>query len=224
MSEKRRRKPYKRIALALSLCAILISTLLGTGASLAWFADTSEEVENIFHFADFDVKVSHYLPERDVWEEIGANTKIFDEEALYEPGYVQVVYLKIENLGDRPFDFQTTVTPDSYVEGTNVFGDTFKLQDHLRFGLVYDDDFNALRGKVASRTLAEGIATERLGNYYANNGYSTGAAELDAEKSTYAALVVCMPEDVGNEANYRGDDVPQVHLTIIVSASQQQNP
>lgn len=224
MSEKRKRKPYKRIALALSLCAIIGSALLGTGVSLAWFADTSEDVENIFHFADFEVKVSHYLPEEDAWEEITANTEIFDEEVLYEPGFTQVVYLKIENKGDHPFDFKTTVTPDSYVEGINVFGNKFKLQDHLRFGLVYDDSFDSLKDSVSSRGLAESIATEKLGNYYADNGYSTGAAALNAEATTYAALVVCMPEEVGNEANYRDDDVPEVHLTIIVSASQQQNP
>lgn len=35
------------------------------------------------------------------------------------------------------------------------------------------------------------------------------------------ALVVRMPEEVGNEANYRGDDIPKVELGIIVKADQQ---
>ena len=34
-------RPYKKIALSLALCLLLIWGLLGTGASLAWFKDTS---------------------------------------------------------------------------------------------------------------------------------------------------------------------------------------
>lgn len=223
MSEKRRRKPYKRIALALSLCAILASALLGTGASLAWFADTSEEVENIFHFADFEVKVSYW--NENMWKEIEADTKIFDENAIYEPGYVQVVYLMIENKGDRPFNFQTTVTPENYVEATNVYGDTFKLQDYLRFGLDFDVSPTVLRERTDSRAEAKAVATENLGVYFSNNSdYTTGESALGVSETAYAALVVAMPETVGNEANYCGDDAPEVHLKIIVSASQQQNP
>ena len=98
MNTQAKKTPYKRIALALSLCALLIWAILGTGASLAWFTDTSPEINNIFHFAEFDLVVSHRLTDGK-WEEVDSKTKIFDEEALYEPGYVQVVYLKVENKG-----------------------------------------------------------------------------------------------------------------------------
>ena len=93
-----------KIALVLSLCMIAVWMVLGTGASLAWFTDTSEEIRNIIHFADFDLEVS-YRDENGDYQKIDDQTAIFDDEALYEPGYVQVVYLKIENLGDMPFDF-----------------------------------------------------------------------------------------------------------------------
>ena len=58
MKFQAKKKPHKRIALALSLCALIIWGILGTGASLAWFTDTSPEINNIFHFAEFDVEVS----------------------------------------------------------------------------------------------------------------------------------------------------------------------
>ena len=73
-------KPYKRIALIVSLCALIIWSILGTGASLAWFADSSPEIENIFHFADFQLEVSHLKDGR--CEKIDGQTKIFDENAL----------------------------------------------------------------------------------------------------------------------------------------------
>ncbi|MBP3706396.1 MAG: hypothetical protein J6J13_04000, partial [Clostridia bacterium] len=55
---RKRKKSYKKIAFVLSLAAIIVWTMLGTGASLAWFSDTSGEVKNIFHMAEFDLVVS----------------------------------------------------------------------------------------------------------------------------------------------------------------------
>ena len=40
----------------------------------------------------------------------------------------------------------------------------------------------------------------------------------------YAALIVYMPEEVGNVANYRGTDVPQLELGIKVFAQQADAP
>lgn len=210
------KKSYKKIALTLSLCAILIWAILGTGASLAWFTDTSEEIRNIFHVAEFELEVSHRLDDG-TYEKIDGQTDIFDDEALYEPGYVQVVYLKIENKGSVPFDFKTAVTVSDYTVATNVFGQHFNLQDYLKFGLVTADSEEALDRMVATRDLAKEIAAMKL------NNYSTEVAELEAGATVYMALVVRMPEEVGNEANYRGDIIPKVELGIIVKADQQKN-
>ena len=214
MSNNAKKKPYKRIALALSLCAILVWGILGTGASLAWFSDTSNEVSNIFHFADFEVAVSHRTDDGK-WEPIDGKTNIFDDNALYEPGYVQVVYLKIENKGSRAFDFHTAVTVTKWTKATNVFGQHFFLQDYLRFGVAIAQTEKEMNEKVATRALANEIATMKLSRY------ETDVAALEPGETAYMALVVRMPEEVGNEANYRGDDIPKVELGIIVKADQQ---
>ena len=85
---------YKKIALALSLCLIIVWIALGTSASLAWFTDTSPTLRNIFHIQNFDLVVSHRLDDG-TYEELDGQTQVFSDEALYEPGYVQVVYLKV---------------------------------------------------------------------------------------------------------------------------------
>lgn len=213
MKRKAKNKSYKKIALALSLCALIIWGILGTGASLAWFTDTSEELNNIFHFADFDLVVSHRLTDG-TWEEVDSQTKIFDEKALYEPGYVQVVYLKIENRGDVPFNFQTAVNVTDYTVATNVFGQSFNLQDYLKFGVVSANSEQEMKDKVATRDMAEEIATIKLSRY------DTEVARLEAGKTTYMAIIVRMPEEIKNEANYIGDTVPEVKLGIIVKADQ----
>ena len=214
MNPKQKKTPYKRIALALSLCALVIWGILGTGASLAWFSDTSEEVTNIFHTANFDLEVSHRTDDYK-WETIDAKTDIFDDEALYEPGYVQVIYLKVENKGDRAFDFYTAISVKGSTTATNVFGQQFWLHEHLKFGVAIADSVEEMEDAVSTREKANAIATMKLQNY------STDVAALDPGETAYLALVVRMPEEVGNEANYREGDIPKVELGIIVKAEQQ---
>ena len=216
MNPNAKKTPYKRIALALSLCALLIWAILGTGASLAWFTDTSPEINNIFHFGKFDLVVSHQLTDGK-WEEIDSKTKIFNEEALYEPGYVQVVYLKVENKGTVPFKFSTAVNVNGCIVATNVFGQDFMLQDYLKFGLTIADSEDAMKNSVPNREKAVEIANMPLHNY------ATEAAELAPGATKYIALIVRMPEEVGNVANYRGNTVPKVELGITVKADQIQD-
>ena len=213
MKPQAKKRIYKQIALALSLCALIVWCILGTGASLAWFTDTSPEINNIFHFAEFDLVVSHRLTDGK-WEEVDSQTKIFDEEALYEPGYVQVVYLKVENKGTIPFEFYTAVNVNGCIEATNVFGQRFMLQDYLKFGITTADSEDAMKNSVPDREKAVEIADMPLHNY------DTETAVLNPGATKYIALIVRMPEEVGNVANYRGDTVPEVDLGITVKADQ----
>ena len=213
MKPQAKKRIYKQIALALSLCALIVWCILGTGASLAWFTDTSPEINNIFHFAEFDLVVSHRLTDGK-WEEVDSQTKIFDEEALYEPGYAQVVYLKVENKGTIPFEFYTAVNVNGCIEATNVFGQRFMLQDYLKFGITTADSEDAMKNSVPDRNAAVKLADMPLHNY------DTETAVLEPGATKYIALIVRMPEEVGNVANYRGDTVPEVDLGITVKADQ----
>lgn len=213
MKTRMNQKLYMKIALTLSICAIVIWSVLGIGASLAWFSDTSPEINNIFHFADFELVVSHRLTDG-TWEEMDSQTKIFDEEALYEPGYVQVVYLKVENRGDREFQFKTAVNVNGCILATNVFGQQFNLQDYLMFGLITTDTEEEMKSSVPDREEAKAIADRKL------NNYSTESKALEAGGTAYVTLIVRMPEEVSNVANYRGETVPKVELGIIVQADQ----
>ncbi len=213
MRFERIKKLHKKIALALSVCAMVVWGVLGTGASLAWFTDTSPEINNIFHIADFDLEVSHRLTDGK-WELIDGKTDIFDDEALYEPGYVQVVYLKVENKGTVPFEFFTAVNVNGYTSATNVFGQHFILQDYLKFGVTTADSEEAMKNSVPDREKAVEIANMPLKNY------ATETAELAPGATKYIALIVRMPKEVGNVANYRGETIPQVELGITVKADQ----
>ena len=208
------KKIYTRIALALSIVILIAWGIIGTGASLAWFTDTDEEVKNVFQFAEFDLDVE-YRDENGSWKTIEGSTEIFDDEALYEPGYTQVVYLRVTNNGTVPFKFKTAVRVTDYTTATNAFGRPFHLQDYLKFGLMEavsaEEEMDAL---VATRAQAKQYATMPLNNYAAEK------AELDAGQTVYMALIVRMPEEVDNAANYRGGVIPKVELGITVTAEQ----
>lgn len=209
-----RTRSYRKIAYVVSLCIVVLWAALGTGTSLAWFTDTSNEVRNIFHAAEFELKVS-WRREDTAWEVLDGEEAIFNDEALYEPGYTQTVFLEVKNEGTIPFAFDTAVSVTDYTDAFNVFGLRFHLQDHLRFGMVAADTEAALTELVKDRETAKQMAVNPLNHYNA-----TDKAVLQPGETTYFALVVRMPEEVGNEANYRGTTVPKVELGVIVSATQ----
>lgn len=209
-----KKKTYKKIALVLSLCTIIIWAILGTGASMAWFADTSPEINNIFHFADFDLDVS-YRSTTGKWEEVDSGTKIFDENALYEPGYLQKVYLKVENKGNLPFKLDTAINVNGYTFATNALSQRFVLQDYLRFGFITFATEEEMDNSIYNREAVEAMANAPLHNYY-----EAGAFELEPNKTKYVALIVRMPKEVGNVANYRGNIIPEVELGITIKADQ----
>ena len=213
MNTTAKKKSYKKIILIISLCALIVWAILGTGASLAWFTDTTPELNNIFHTAKFELTVSHRLADG-TWETVDERTKLFDEEALYEPGYVQVVHLKVDNNGNIPFNFYTAVNVNNCVIATNVLGQTFALQDYLRFGITVTDSEAAMNASLSNREAAKTIADEKLHNY------ATETALLNPGRSAYIAVVVRMPEDIDNIANHRGTPIPKVELGITVKADQ----
>lgn len=211
-----KKERIKKIAFVLSLFLCILWGVLGTGASLAWFRDTTPELKNVFHVADFDLQVFYRLPDGS-WKELEEDTEIFNKDALYEPGYTEIVYLKVKNNSEVPFMWQTAVRVYKYTEGINYDGDTFNLQDYLRFGLAEGETFEEAYEKVNDRKLTTALAVEPLDNY------STTAAYLDEDDERYIAIVVRMPEEVTNVANYKPPHQPEVYLNVIVSASQIKN-
>ena len=207
----------RRFVLALSLAMILVWLFMGTGASLAWFYDSDNDVKNVFNFAEFDL-VAEYRDKDGNYRDLEGATKVFDDEALYEPGYVQVVYLRITNNGTVPFRLKTAVRVTDYTDAINYFGQKLHLQDYLRFGMVSADSEAALDDLVSPRENAVTYANTPLSTY------SEEHPEIAPDQSVYVALIIRMPEEATNVANYRGNVIPRVELGITVTATQLNAP
>ena len=52
------------------------------------------------------------------------------------------------------------------------------------------------------------------------HNYHSETAQLEPGATQYLALIVRMPEEVDNIANYRGDTVPKVELGVTIKADQ----
>lgn len=205
-----KKRKITKTALAMSLVMVMVWALLGTASTVAWFHDT-DAVINTFQFGELNVEVYHKT--ENGYERVTEETKLFDDEALYEPGYTQIVLFKVKNEGTVPFDYKLSVLPDKIVDGTNVFGQTLHLPDYLTFGIVVRDSEAEALAAVQDRKTARSFADTKL------NNYDEAVTDLAVDGEQYVALVVCMPEDIGNEANYRVK-AASVDLGIKVKATQ----
>ena len=213
-----KKMPYTKAALTLSLCLLILWAILGTGATIAWFTDMPEADRNSFQVGMLDLNVSFKNDVVTQYTPVDANTAVFNDEALYEPGYTQAVYLKIENDGDVAFNYKLSVDMTDYTDSVNVAGENLHLPDYLRFGVV----FGATEAEL-DRALARQNATEEMESYCLNTYSQIDTVTVAPGEIRYAALVVFMPEEVDNAANHRGE-APTVEMGITVFAQQAGTP
>lgn len=211
--------PYTKAALIFSLCLMILWALLGTGATIAWFTSSPETARNSFQVGILDLKVSYKNDVVTEYTPMTPDTGVFNDRALYEPGYTQAVYLKIENAAQVAFDYKLSVTMNSYTNSTAMDGEELHLPDYLRFGVI----FGATEEEL-TRTLAQANALQDMEVYCLDTYSQMDTVTVEAGQTRYAALVVYMPQEVDNAANYRGDVVPAVELGVVVYAQQAGTP
>ena len=206
----------KKALITSALCLLLCVSML-VGATFAWFTDSVNSAKNKIVAGNLDVELEYAKVvdgQLTAWAPVADAANIFDPNALWEPGRVEVVYLKVSNLGTLALKYQLGVNVYGETAGTNVAGEEFKLSDHLVFKAVeMPTELTTYTDREAAQ-LASGSA-KGLKDY---NGATTA---LEVGGKDYVALIVYMPESVGNEANYRGDAVPTIELGVNLFATQQ---
>lgn len=217
-----KKRKLTKAALALSACLFLIWWALGTGATLAWFSDT-DTVRNTFQIGLLKMNVSYRNDIVTTYTPLLGSTEVFYDQALYEPGYTQVVYLKIDNAGDQAFNYKVAVTVLDSQKGKNAWGEDIYLPNYLRYGVVFGQSEAEVQQQVKDRLAAKDHAPNDWSALGTWSEISPYVYEV-GEKAHYAALIVYMPEEVGNAANYRGADVPQIKLGVRVHAQQADAP
>ena len=188
-------KSTKR-ALITSALAILMCAAMLIGTTFAWFTDTASTAVNKIQAGNLDVKLM-YSTDMVTWKEATDQTKLFNDNALWEPGYTQVVYLKVVNAGNLALKYEAGFSKNyTSNRGKNVNGDWYRVDNYLKIGTAETETKFANREAVWSaiaateKTLAKDVML--------TDGWITLKA---GESSKPFAMAIYMPTSVGNEAN-----------------------
>ncbi len=202
-------KNTKRAFLASVLSIVVCLTML-IGSTFAWFTDTATTGVNKITSGNLDVGLK-YSKDFATWNNAEASTEIFDKNALWEPGYTEVVYFEVENKGSLAFNYRIGTNLVNNVKGTNKDGQEIDLTDYIKFGIV------PVTAKFADRDAALDAVTNPVN--FANLFVAENSLDIKGAKATFA-MVVFMPTSVGNVANHNGVSVPSIQFGVQVIATQ----
>lgn len=188
-------KSTKR-ALIISVLTIFMCVAMLIGTTFAWFTDTASTGVNKIQAGNLDVKLM-YSTDMQTWKEATEQTKLFDDNALWEPGYTQVVYLKVVNAGNLALKYETGFSKNyTSNRGKNVNGDWYRVDNYLKIGTAETttkfENREAVWSAIAAneRTLAKDVML--------TDGWIT---LNPGKESAPFAVAIYMPTLVGNEAN-----------------------
>ena len=209
-------KSTKR-ALLTSVLALLMCVAMLVGATFAWFTDTASTGINKIQAGNLDVELEYKNSDTAEFTKADKNTEVFKEGALWEPGHVEYVVLRVSNAGSLALKYKLGINIANEVGSTNVYGNAFNLSDYIRFAVLDGDrtvdsvDRDALVAAATdSKLIKEGYTAEN---------HLLPASTDNSQK--VVTLVVWMPTTVGNEANYKkGAAAPSIDLGINVVATQ----
>ena len=209
-SNKQTRRTLVASVLALVVCAAML-----IGTTFAWFTDSVTSGRNTITAGNLDVELEYATATEGTlggWTSVNDATDLFGD-GLWEPGYAQVVYLRVRNAGTLALRYQLSMNILSETAGVNVDGQTFNLSDELQYGAVLNQSVPFANRDAAMDAVTSPVAL--------STPYASGEMHLAANaEPQYLALVVYMPKTVGNEANYRGDAVPTIELGVNLLATQ----
>ena len=201
--------------LIISATALMLSIAMLIGTTFAWFTDSVTSGRNHIQAGNLDVELKYKNKTTTEFADVTTKTQLFDDSALWEPGHVEYVVLNVHNAGTLALKYNLNVTVDKETEGTSVeTNKKFKLSSFLQYAAVPGD----LTGKSRSEmiTAAEGNNPTAL-----SGGYTvTDQSLLANSDDDIVTLVVWMPEETGNAANYTGNDIPTIELGLTLVATQ----
>ncbi len=237
-------KATKR-ALGSSVLALFLCFAMLLGTTFAWFTDSVTSANNIITAGNLDIEVYYAYPSdvvdgdipADAWKLMKSDVSIFDNNALWEPGYTQAVFFKFENAGSLALQYEFKVDILNETTGKTKENADIQLSNHINayicnnFQWNYKDFLFADRGDATNpegaptpyyTTLREAatMAPNRADNYTENALSLDSWQWLKPAEVTYATMVLWMPTSVGNEVNHNGTDVPSIDLGITVLATQ----
>ena len=173
-------------AVSLLLCFVML-----IGTTFAWFTDTVVSANNIIKSGNLDITLEYYNLDTKEWISVEGRDDILTGD-LWEPGYTDVAYLRIKNAGSLALKYSLGVNIISESEGRNQEGTTFRLSDYIEFDVIENKQPSYATREDAMKDVTEPTKIRE--------GFTSSAHLAAGSDFVYLAMVVYMPESVGNEA------------------------
>ena len=201
-----------RRSLLTSVVSLATCSTMFVGTTFAWFTDSVTSARNVIQSGNLDITLNYW--DGDSFEEVGKNTKLFNDAARWEPGHTEVAYLEIANAGSLALKYQLAVNVFNETLGKTKDGAEIKLSDYLVFTVK---EINANEVGTYDRKEAKEFAGTSTGLKAYKSEYTPLEKNGDAD---YVAMVIYMPETVQNEANHDGVNIPSIEMGVSLVATQ----
>lgn len=195
-------KTTKR-ALLSSIVALLICFTMLLGTTFAWFTDSVSSTNNIIKSGTLDVEMT-YSSDNATWADASTGT-IFNYQ-LWEPGYSEMKYVKIENKGDLAFKYQLNIIPN-ILNAKEVYGVDLADVIDVYFGLIDENhtvptSFADVKNTLTRVGTLSSLMLETDGAAHGillPEGSTPLLPEVEEVGSVTACIVLHMQETAGNE-------------------------
>ena len=181
-------KHSTRRALTLSVVALALCFTMLVGTTFAWFTDSVTSGNNVITAGNLDVEMywadgTKAVPtEDDAWND--ASEGAIFSYSLWEPGYVQVRHIKIENKGSLALQYKVNIVVDGEVTDLANVIDVYYVDPAVAIA-----DRTQLSEDNYLGTLAHAL----------NNLGTTGSGELKGGESDTITIALKMQESAGND-------------------------
>lgn len=192
-------KSTKR-ALLSSVLVILMCVTMLIGTTFAWFTDSVTSGGNVIKTGKLDILFEKW--NGTAWEDASTG-QIFNYEN-WEPGYTQVVNLRVVNNGSLALKWLATITTEDNLsilaDVINVYVRSDDQNDTVK------DYINSLGGRADWNTLAEqGQFKKFTLHQFVNNLSTMTTGTMVPNQESYLGIVLQMDPAAGND--YQGLDL-----------------
>ena len=183
-------------SLIFSVLALLLCFSLLLASTLAWFTDSATSNNNIIKTGNLDIALEKWDDVNSTW--IDATTSPIFNYNRCEPGYAEVVNLRVVNLGDLAIKWHATITTEHELSA---------LADVIFVYVRSDDRNDTVRdyiSNIANSSELDTLASQgqfekfTLRQFIENMTVMTRGT-LDPEQSSYLGVILKMDENAGNQ-------------------------
>ena len=140
------KKSSTKRALVLSVLALVMCFSMLIGTTYAWFTDSVTSGVNKIIAGNLDIELYHDDGKTSDYVKVDANTKLFDDIALWEPGAVVYENFKVENKGTLALKYVLSFVAENATEVNGA-----SIVDALKIAVV-EDGFSGDRDKAKALT------------------------------------------------------------------------